>query len=126
MELLHPVTHFPAAIQETAICQRKDLIALHFSSGVVSCHRFNGSLVCYLVKPSNVKTLPPCTGIEWRPDGRFVTLKFEDGSLRLYNIESGGLLDETFGTSSTTRLQWTQESDLSASGPEFPQVSFWP
>ncbi len=60
--------------------------------------------------------------IEWKPDGRYLSILFESGKLELVDVETGNNVSTLGKFEASSRLYWTasQETEFYAS---FIQVS---
>jgi hypothetical protein len=109
MEALSPVQSFPLHISRCSFCLKKDLYAIQFTSGQVSCYRLNGSVVCTPLRPKANAQHGQVSSLSWRPDGRYLAIGFETGAVKLFESETGqcvATLDERFKTT-IGRLLWT-------------------
>ena len=103
MEGLSPVENFSTRIALYSLCSKKDLIAIAFVSGWVSCHRLNWSIACTPLRHKSLET--KIVSLEWRPDGRYLAIGFENGTVKIYNIENG-TLTATLACTNAPRLHW--------------------
>lgn len=109
MEVLSQVQTLPSQIANCSFCLKKDLYAVLFPSGQVTCHRLDGSVVCTPLRSKAGAQHGPVSSLSWRPDGRFLAIGFESGNVRLFETETGqcvATLNERF-RASIGNLLWT-------------------
>jgi anaphase-promoting complex subunit 4 len=109
MDALSQIQTFPSQITNCSFCLKKDLYAVLFVTGQVTCYRLNGSIVCTPLRSKAGAQHGPVTSLSWRPDGRFLAIGFESGNVRLFETETGqcvATLNERF-TTPIGCLLWT-------------------